>query len=111
MDTGNRFESSPAEHPKLEVRFAPSGLVAHVSAGTSLLEAARNVGLPVASACGADGVCARCGMRILDGASSLAAETPREVEIKERNRIDAELRLACRVRVSAPLRVTATYWG
>lgn len=111
MATPNRTESSPSEHEKWEVRFEPSGRVARVASGTTLLEAARSIGLPVASACGAEGVCARCGMLILDGASALPPETAREIEIKERNRIDTELRLSCRIRVAAPLRASATYWG
>ncbi len=92
----------------LSVRFEPSGLVARVPAGSSLLEAARGVGLPVASACGADGVCGRCGMQILDGDAGV--ESAGEVEIKRRNRIDPSLRLACRVVVSGEMTATATYW-
>lgn len=94
----------------VEVRFEPSGIRARVAAGTTLLEAARAAGLPVASACGADGVCARCGMRILEGAAGLDPESEREREIKRRNRVDAELRLACRIAVRAPLAATTSYW-
>ncbi|MCA9509638.1 MAG: (2Fe-2S)-binding protein [Myxococcales bacterium] len=104
-------EAGPGARPALvPVRFEPSGVCVQVAVGTKLLEAARAAGLPVASACGADGVCARCGMRVLEGADALAPETPREVEIKRRNRIDAELRLACRTEVRAPLVATTTYW-
>ena len=104
-------EDASAAAEICDVRFEPSALVARVASGTTLLEAARSVGLPVASACGADGVCARCGMRILAGADSLGAETESEISIKQRNRIDRELRLSCRVRVTAPLTATASYWG
>ena len=94
-----------------DVRFEPSGAVARVASGTTLLEAARSVELPVASACGADGVCARCGMQILAGSDSVEEESTREIEIKRRNRIDPALRLSCRVQVRAPLTATANYWG
>jgi ferredoxin len=93
-----------------EVRFEPSGRLVRVETGTSLLEAARRAGLPVASACGADGICARCGMRILEGGDSLPSAEPREIQIAERNRIDSGLRLSCFVRVDRDLAVTATYW-
>jgi ferredoxin len=92
----------------IEVRFEPSGKTVAVEAGTSLLEAARAAGLPVASACGADGVCGRCGMRILAG--DPGDETAAEIEIKRRNRIEPDLRLSCRVRVESALAATATYW-
>lgn len=93
-----------------EIRFEPSGQSARVEPGTSLLEAARSIGLPVASACGAEGVCGRCGMRLLAGAESLPPETAAEHEIKRRNRIAPELRLACRIRIAGDLTATATYW-
>ncbi len=76
----------------------------------TLLEATRQVGLPIASACGENGACARCGLQIIEGAGSLAQETDRERLIKERNRIDPELRLACRVRPRGDLTVRALYW-
>jgi adenylate cyclase len=64
----------------------------------------------VASACGADGICGRCGLRVLAGGESLPEETEAERRIKQRNRVDAELRLACRARLAGDLDVTATYW-
>jgi len=92
------------------IRFEPAGLLARVEAGTTLLEAARSVGLPVASACGADGVCGRCGMRILEGGEALPPETANEAAVKRNNRIDPELRLACHVEVECSLAATALYW-
>jgi ferredoxin len=97
----------PVEHT---IRFLPSERSVKVASGTTLLEAARDAGLPVASSCGADGVCARCGLQILQGTESLAAETEREVRIKARNRIDPGLRLACRIELRGDLVVTAPYW-
>jgi 2Fe-2S ferredoxin len=93
-----------------EVRFQPSGQQLRVASGTSLLDAARRAGLPVASACGADGLCGRCGMRVLAGEAHLSAETPGESRIKQRNRIAPELRLACRASVGGDVEVTAPYW-
>jgi ferredoxin len=93
------------------VRFRPSGVEIRVPVGTRLLDAARLAGLPVASACGADGVCGRCGMRILTAAAgALAPETERERDVKQRNRIDPELRLACQARAFGSVEATAGYW-
>jgi uncharacterized 2Fe-2S/4Fe-4S cluster protein (DUF4445 family) len=94
----------------VEVRFQPSGLRLRVEAGTRLLDAARRAGLPVASACGADGLCGRCGMRVLTGALHLSPEELGEAVAKRRNRIAPELRLACRAGVSGDVEVTAPYW-
>jgi adenylate cyclase len=94
----------------VQVRFHPSG--AHVSApaGTMLMDAVLRAGLPIASACGADGLCGRCGVRVLAGAESLIVEGADETRAKQRNRIDPELRLACRTVLSGDLEVTASYW-
>lgn len=81
-----------------------------VAEDTTLLEAVQEAGLPIARACGGGGLCARCGVTVLAGAGGLTAEAPDEAEAKERNRVPAALRLACRVRVRGPVTVTADYW-
>jgi len=92
------------------IRFQPSGKALRVEVGTTLLEAARRAGLPMASACGADGLCARCGVRVLAGVDALSPETESERRQKARNRVDPELRLACRAAVAGDIEVTAGYW-
>ncbi len=94
----------------IEVRFWPSGTSHRTSPGVSLLEAARAAGLPIASACGADGVCGHCGVTIVAGAESLSRETEAETRLKRLNRVDPSLRLACRAVVSGDVEVRATYW-
>lgn len=78
--------------------------------GSSLLAAARSAGLPIASSCGADGLCGSCGLRVTRGADSLSPETSEEQRIKLRNRIDPSLRLACRTTVGGDVDVTSSYW-
>jgi len=96
---------------RCRVRFLPSEKEIDVEGGEmTLLEATRAVDLPIASACGENGACARCGLEIVAGADAIAPETEREETIKARNRIDATLRLACRVRPRGDMTVRATYW-
>ena len=92
------------------IRFLPSGRVVHVTPGSTLLEAVRRADLPVASACGADGLCGRCGLRVHGAGQGLSAEHPAETRAKRRNRIDPRLRLACRARVRGDMEVSAPYW-
>lgn len=93
------------------IRFLPSERRVEIDAGAmTLLDATLAAGLPIASACGAEGACARCGLEIVEGGSSLAPENERERRIKERNRIDPKHRLACRVRPEGDLTVRAGYW-
>lgn len=79
-------------------------------AGTTLLDAASSAGLPVARSCGADGACAKCGLSILAGAEHLSGEREDETRIKQRNRVDAALRLACRATIHGDVTATALYW-
>ena len=92
----------------IRVRFAPSDCEVAVPAGTTLLEATRLAGLPIARACRAEGLCAGCGVEVLDGPA--APESDAERSAKARNRTPSHLRLACRVRLSGDVAVTASYW-
>jgi len=93
------------------VSFQPSGRAIEVPAGSTLLDAALAAGLPIARACGADGLCARCGVRIVAGAErGVDAASPAEVATRLRNRLDPALRLACRTHVLGDVEVAASYW-
>jgi len=92
------------------IRFLPSDRSVEIASGTTLLEAAQRAKLPVAEACGAEGICARCGMQILEGDDTLALEDDAERDAKQRNRVPQELRLACQVTPDQDLTVTAPYW-
>lgn len=92
------------------VRFEPSGRQVRVPRGTSLLEAARRAGLPVASACDRSAACGQCGMRVLESENAVARESTRESTVKARNRIDERLRLSCVLSVRGDLTVTTSYW-
>lgn len=94
----------------LLIRFLPSQRSVRALVGTTLLEATRRAGLPMAGACGEEGACGRCGVLVLEGAEGLPAESPRETLVKARNRVPGELRLACLVRPELDVTVTTPYW-
>jgi ferredoxin len=81
-----------------------------VVTGSSLLAAAREAGLPLASGCRGEGLCGRCGVRVLEGGAALPPEVEPETRVKRRNRAPAGQRLACRLVVSNDLTVTTSYW-
>ena len=93
------------------IRFLPSNLSIEIEPGTNLAEAAASVGLPIAQACGSEGICARCGVTVVDGQDGLPPEQEDEVQAKKRNRISPELRLACRLKPLQDLTVTTPYWS
>jgi len=85
-------------------------LTREVSDGSTLLDATRSAGLPIARACTGRGLCGRCDLEILDGQGWLSPEAPGEREIRERDAIPSARRLACQARVCGPVLVTASYW-
>jgi ferredoxin len=91
------------------VRCRPGNAEVEVPAGTLLTDAIRLAGLPIATACGDELICGRCGVRIVRG--RVAREKPVERRAKQRNRVPDELRLACVIRVRGDLEVSADYWG
>jgi len=92
------------------VRFLPSGRTLRVTPGTNLLEAACEVGLPIAQACSGEALCGRCAVLLLSGDRGVAPETALERQAKRRNRVAPELRLACQVVPTDGVEVTASYW-
>ncbi len=93
------------------VRFEPSGRALEVQRGTTLFDAAVSAGLLVGSSCGQEGVCARCGLRILEGAQGLTEETASETKVKDDNGVETAWRLSCLARLDADgVVATADYW-
>lgn len=100
----------PKPAPDVLVRFEPGGRSVRVPRGTTLLEATRRAGLPMAYACDLEGLCARCGLEIVEGVEALRPPSAREQRAKAQNEIPSEQRLACLVRLETDLAVRATYW-
>jgi len=75
-----------------------------------VLDAARRAGAPLGSSCGAVGVCARCRVRIVDGATSLSAPTNIELRTAASRGFANDERLACQAVVFGDCTVTTTYW-
>jgi len=92
------------------IRVHPVGPSIQVPAGSSLLDAVHVLGMPIATACGAGGLCGRCGVDVCGSAVGLSREQPEEARAKLRNRIPAKRRLACCARVLDDVRIATPYW-
>lgn len=59
---------------KWRIRFLPEGVSVFVDEDTSLLSAAKDAGIEIASVCGGEGVCGKCLVRILSGDSHMTSK-------------------------------------
>ena len=95
------------------VFFTPSGRQAEIALGTSLLDAARVLGVDLASVCGGRGLCGRCQVTILpgefakhgvvDNEGGVTPWTESETEYRERRGLDRGRRLGCKALLAGPV--------
>lgn len=92
------------------ISFAKNRPPIEVSIGANLMESLLNAGLPVASSCFGDGICARCRIQIVKGGESLSPIGTLEEILKTRLRIPADVRISCQTQVLGDVTIDATYW-
>ncbi|NJL24074.1 MAG: (2Fe-2S)-binding protein [Calothrix sp. SM1_5_4] len=93
------------------IRFVKNLAEIHVEEGATLMTALLKAGLPVASSCHGDGVCAKCRIVILSGSENLSkVESGRTEFCRDRLRIPREVRISCQTRVLGDIVVDAGYW-
>ncbi|QLY25810.1 2Fe-2S iron-sulfur cluster-binding protein [Bdellovibrio sp. KM01] len=81
-----------------------------VETGANLMEALLNGGLPVASSCSGDGVCAKCRIQIVSGAENLTVENETEKFLRETKKVASDSRISCQAQVMGDITVDASYW-
>ena len=87
----------------LLVKFENYGKTAAVSAGTTLLEAALHVGIPLPSVCSGQSTCGECKLKVMDG--EMTPLTLDEVEILSEEERRQGMRLACCARILSSGRI------
>ncbi len=87
-----------------------------VPPGANLMRSLLDAGLPVASSCGGEGICGKCRVRVLPGASRPSdPEGLTPIEDKERfligrYNIEAGTRISCQAQVLHDVTVDTSYW-
>jgi 2Fe-2S ferredoxin len=92
------------------IRFAKNIPPVQVELGALLMESLLKAGLPVASSCHGDGVCAKCRIQIVEGMENLSPIGAIEEILRERNKIPRGLRISCQTQVLGDVTVDASYW-
>ena len=73
--------------------------------GMTLLEVSRAAGVPHASVCGGRARCASCQVRVKEGADNLPPPDRGEAAILATTQAQADIRLACQLRPTAPVSI------
>jgi len=92
------------------VSFVPLALRASAKDDETLLDVARRAGAPLGASCGGVGICARCRVRVTEGAENLSPPTSIESRIGATRGFTADERMACQTVVMGDCAVTTTYW-
>jgi ferredoxin len=80
------------------VTFQPAGKTINVEAGKSLYEAAEDAGVQIDSACGGQGICGMCKVRVTAGSAEVTEAEDNHLSSDD---IKAGLRLACQFRIGS----------
>lgn len=81
-----------------------------VAWGANLMKSLTAAGLPVASSCHGDGVCAKCRVQVIKGAENLSKIDSLEQNLRDRNRLAPDIRISCQTHVLGDITVDTGYW-
>lgn len=93
-----------------QIRFRKNRPPLEVPPGSNLMNALLEGGLPVASSCRGDGICAKCRIEIVEGRENLSPENERERFLRDRHDIPRPERISCQVQVHGDITVDTSYW-
>ena len=92
------------------IRFKKNIPEVEVAVGANLMKSLLAAGMPVASSCSSDGVCAKCGIRIVKGMENLSEPNSTEIFLKEKNNIRNDFRISCQTLVLGDIVIDTGYW-
>ncbi len=92
---------------KPRLYYAPGNIIAELLPGATLLESFRAAGIPHASVCGGRGRCSTCRVLVGKGLEYLPSASSQEIEVLSRITNSSAVRLACQLRPTKDLEVTA----
>lgn len=93
-----------------KINFKKNFPAFEVREGANLMKSLLTARRPVASSCDGDGICAKCRVRILQGADNLSPASYFELERLEMNKVPEGHRLSCQCKVLGDVTVDTDYW-
>lgn len=100
-------QPSPSGPPHVTFQGGVSGAV---PAGTTVLDAAKLLGVELNHYCGGTCSCGTCRVEILEGRHSLSAQEPREKMVLGAVHVDRGDRLSCQAKILGTVSVRIPAW-
>ncbi|MBA2756605.1 MAG: 2Fe-2S iron-sulfur cluster binding domain-containing protein, partial [Chloroflexi bacterium] len=94
-----------------QVIFTPSGRRGQVAQGTTVLDAARRLGVDIDSVCGGRGICGRCAVTPAFGSFAKHGITSAQEHLSEAGEVEADYRAEHRLAADRRLSCTAMLLG
>ena len=91
---------------KYQVTIMPENVTVAVRKGSNLLSAAKKAGVDIGSACGGQGTCGKCAVKVLEGACEMKDDAHLTQDLKEAGYI-----LACQIRVHGDIVIEVPYFS
>ena len=86
------------------------GTAIEVKAGSNLMSSIIKAQKPIGNSCSAIGICAKCFVQVLEGMENLSKANPIEKNLLRREKLPADFRISCQVKVNGPVKITTGYW-
>ena len=86
----------------IEVVFQPYGKRTLIASGTTIIDAAKKLGIDISSLCGGRGTCGKCKVKVQTGIEGLNPLTEQELDHLSKDETDTNFRLACQAKVTLP---------
>lgn len=90
------------EDTEVEVVFQPYGNRSKFSQGTTIMEAAKTLGVDISSLCAGKGTCGKCKVKVQKGVEGLSPPTEKELKHLSQEELSATIRLACQTQLTLP---------
>ncbi|MFK8138467.1 MAG: 2Fe-2S iron-sulfur cluster-binding protein [Bdellovibrionales bacterium] len=81
-----------------------------VSSGTNLRQALLDNGIPVASSCSGEMVCAKCWVQVTDGDYNMSPLSQNERDFIEIKGLEKNTRISCVCLIEGDIEIDTPYW-
>jgi 2Fe-2S ferredoxin len=93
-----------------KIKLAKSGRILEAPMGANLFAFLNDMGVPVASSCGGEGVCTKCLVNVLEGQENLTIENELEIDMRDIHDSPRSYRMSCQTEVNGDITIDTEYW-